>query len=60
MDLKDVHSSEEDPADIERAELAEAYGTPPTRLNSIKPLRKLASKCCQYVILQQGLSSYRL
>ena len=46
MDLshETVHSSEEDPCDIERAELAEAYGTPPTRLNAIKPLRKLASK----------------
>ena len=46
MDLKNevVHSSEEDPCDIESAELAETYGTPPTRLNSIKPLRKLASE----------------
>ena len=54
MDLRkeDAHSSEEDPADIERAELAEVYGTPPTRLNSIKPLRKLASKFPYRHILQ--------
>ena len=46
MDLRaeNVNSSEEDPADAEHADLAEAFGTPPTRLNSIKPLRKLASK----------------
>lgn len=47
MDLRaegGLNSSEEDPADVEHADLAEAFGTPPTRLNSIKPLRKLSSK----------------
>ncbi|KAL0044448.1 hypothetical protein WJX82_007178 [Trebouxia sp. C0006] len=42
--MERLHSSEEDLFNLPQDDLAEAFGTPPTRNNSIKPLRKLSSK----------------
>ena len=44
--MQQLHSSEEDLSTMPQEDLAEAYGTPPTRNNSIKPLRKLSGKEC--------------
>ena len=42
--MEGLHSSEEDLINLPQDDLAEAFGTPPTRNNSIKPLRKLSSE----------------
>jgi len=42
--MERLHSSEEDLFNLPQDDLAEAFGTPPTRNNSIKPLRKLSSE----------------
>ena len=40
--MQQLHSSEEDLCRMPQEGHAEAYGTPPTRNNNIKPLRKLS------------------
>ena len=42
--MQRLPSSDEDVYDMPQVDLAEAFGTPPTRNNSIKPLRKLTGK----------------
>ena len=42
--MQQLHSSDEDLSTTPQEDLAEAYGTPPTRTNSIKPLRKLSGE----------------
>ena len=42
--MQRLHSSDEDLYNMPQEDLAEAFGTPPTRNNSIKPLRKLSGE----------------
>ena len=42
--MQRLHSSGEDLYNMPQEDLAEAFGTPPTRNNSIKPLRKLSGE----------------
>ena len=44
--MQRLHSSDEDLYSMPQEDLAEAFGTPPTRNNSIKPLRKMSSEHC--------------
>ncbi|KAL3148740.1 hypothetical protein ABBQ38_014151 [Trebouxia sp. C0009 RCD-2024] len=42
--MQQLHFAEEDLCSMPQDDLAEAYGTPPTRHNSIKPIRKLSGR----------------